>query len=211
MAGEVGVEAGVAAGVGFATCAGRDNKKWIGLSAMTAYKAMIEFAHLNKRLGLDGINTFGFATNTHDKVWCLDRWEGERRAARSDAFGQDGGCAFSMRGESPVPRANWRRGINCDIVGTFLTPRCRLAPDEPRFNFRFHSTIHPLVQKNTSQFSSSPDTGCSPLLASSSQPHDRRPRPFTSPRLRFVQALRRIHPDAVRRAQARNQALGRFG
>jgi len=42
----------------------------------------IEFAHLEQRLGLDGINVVGFTTNTHDKVRCLDRGDGGKEVGR---------------------------------------------------------------------------------------------------------------------------------
>ena len=47
MAGEVGTEVGVEAGVGLATCTTKDNKKPVGPGNGSCTMKMIRFAHLS--------------------------------------------------------------------------------------------------------------------------------------------------------------------
>ena len=83
MVGELGAEVEVEAVAGSATCtAKRTIRNRFSLSTVIAHATEIRFAHLSQRLGLDGIDGFGFATDTHDKVWCFGRAEGGEKMGR---------------------------------------------------------------------------------------------------------------------------------
>lgn len=92
---------------------------------MIAHVTEIRFAHLSYRLGLGGIDGFGFATDTHDiKFGALTVRREERRwvaTGSDDTSGHDAGCSLfkvkrtvSAANQSST-RSRWKRPFHSTI------------------------------------------------------------------------------------------------